>query len=138
MYPQDTEYEEINKVAEASAPGANRLIYLPYLNGEQSPHFRPEKIPYKDILYIMKDGKNAEITGVGGSSKVRKTLQQVYDELGAEEFIFIDRGCIVNIIHVMQIKDGTAVLKTGENLAISRSHLQDVKEQINAYWGAHI
>ncbi|MCQ2494623.1 MAG: LytTR family DNA-binding domain-containing protein [Lachnospiraceae bacterium] len=99
---------------------------------------RLEKIPYKDILYIMKDGKNAEITGVGGVSKVRKTLQQVYEELGAEEFIFIDRGCIVNIIHVMQIKDGTAVLKTGENLAVSRSHLQDVKDQINAYWGAHI
>ena len=39
MYPKDTEYEEINKVAEASAPGANRLVYLPYLNGEQSPHF---------------------------------------------------------------------------------------------------
>lgn len=99
---------------------------------------RLEKIPYKDILYIMKDGKNAEITGMGGVSKVRKALQQVFDELGTEEFIFIDRGCIVNIIHVMQIKDGMAILKNGENLAISRSHLQDVKEQINAYWGAHI
>jgi len=99
---------------------------------------RLEKIPYKDILYIMKDGKNAEITGMGGVSKVRKTLQQVFDELGTEEFIFIDRGCIVNIIHVMQIKDGMAILKNGESLAISRSHLQDVKEQINAYWGAHI
>ena len=39
MYPNDAEYEEINKVAQASQPGANRLIYLPYLNGEQSPHF---------------------------------------------------------------------------------------------------
>lgn len=99
---------------------------------------RMEKIPFKDILYIMKDGKNAEITANGGVSKVRKTLQQVFDEIGAEEFIFIDRGCIVNIIHVMQIKDGTAVLKNGESLAISRSHLQDVKDKINAYWGAHI
>lgn len=99
---------------------------------------RLEKIPYKDILYIMKDGKNAEITGSSGVSKVRKTLQQVFDEIGAEEFIFIDRGCIVNIIHVMQIKDGMAVLKNGESLAVSRSHLQEVKDQINAYWGAHI
>lgn len=99
---------------------------------------RMEKIPLKGILYIMKDGKNAEITFDGGISKVRKTLQQVFDEISAEEFLFIDRGCIVNIIHVMQIKDGSVILKNGESLAISRSHLQDVKNKINAYWGAHI
>lgn len=56
----------------------------------------------------------------------------------AEEFIFIDRGCIVNLIHIMQIKDGMAVLKNEKALPISRSHLQGVKEQMNAYWGAHI
>lgn len=99
---------------------------------------RLEKIPYKDILYIMKDGKNAEITVEGNVSKVRKSLQQVFDELAAEEFIFIDRGCIVNILHVMQIKDGMVILKNGESLPISRSHLQTVKEEINTYWGTHI
>ena len=39
IYPEDLEYEQINKDAMSSAAGANRLIYLPYLNGEQSPHF---------------------------------------------------------------------------------------------------
>lgn len=99
---------------------------------------RLEKIPYREIYYIERDGKNASITAAGGISKVRKSLQQVYAELGAEEFIFTDRGCIVNMIHILQIKDGMAVLKNGETLPISRSHLQDVKEQINHYWGTHI
>lgn len=99
---------------------------------------RLEKIPYKEIMYIQREGKNAEIFSESGSTKVRKSLQQVFDELGAEEFIFTDRGCIVNILHVMQVKDGEAVLKNGELLPISRSHLQDVKAKINAYWGAHI
>lgn len=99
---------------------------------------RLERLPYKDILCIERDGKNAAITSSGGISKVRKSLQQVYEELGAEEFIYIDRGCIVNLIHVMQVKDGMAVLKNGVSLPISRSHLQQVKEQINRYWGAHI
>ena len=99
---------------------------------------RLEKIPYREIYYIERDGKNASITAAGGISKVRKSLQQVYAELGAEEFIFTDRGCIVNMIHILQIKDGMAVLKNGEALPISRSHLQDVKEQINHYWGTHI
>lgn len=39
FYPNDEDYMEINKDAVFSKPGANRLIYLPYLNGEQSPHF---------------------------------------------------------------------------------------------------
>lgn len=99
---------------------------------------RLEKIPYREIYYIERDGKNAAITTAGGISRVRKSLQQVYAELGADEFIFIDRGCIVNMIHIMQIKDGMAVLKSGESLPVSRSHLQEVKEQINHYWGALI
>lgn len=99
---------------------------------------RLEKIPYQEIYYIERDGKNASIATVCGVSKVRKSLGQVYEELGAEEFIYIDRGCIVNMIHIMQVKDGMAVLKNGASLPISRSHLQEVKEQINRYWGAHI
>lgn len=56
---------------------------------------------------------------------MRKSLQQVYAELDAEEFIYIDRGCIVNMIHIMQIKDGMAVLKNSVSLPISRAHLQE-------------
>lgn len=99
---------------------------------------RLEKIPYRDILYIERDGKNAGFVTENGVSKVRKSLGQVYEELHAEEFIYIDRGCIVNMIHIMQVRDGMAVLKNGRSLPISRSHLQDIKEQINQYWGTHI
>ena len=73
-----------------------------------------------------------------GISKVRKSLQQVFDELHAQEFIFIDRGYIVNIIQIMKISGSMAYLKNGEMLPISRSHLQEVKKQINRFWGAHI
>ncbi len=99
---------------------------------------RLEKIPYKEIYYIERDGKNAGIVTECGMSKVRKSLGQVYEELGAEEFIYIDRGCIVNMIHIMQVKDGMVILKNGVSLPISRSHLQEVKERINMYWGTHI
>lgn len=99
---------------------------------------RMEKIPYKDIFYIQRDGKNASIVSSAGVSKVRKSLQQVFDELNAPEFIFIDRGYIVNIIQIMKVSDSMALLKNGERLPISRSHLQEVKQQINRFWGAHI
>lgn len=100
---------------------------------------RMEKIPYKDIFYIQRDGgKNAVIISGMGISKVRKSLQQVFEELGTSEFLFIDRGCIVNIIQIMKISGGMAYLKNGEMLPVSRSHLQEVKRQINQFWGAHI
>ena len=73
-----------------------------------------------------------------GTSKVRKSLRQVFEELNTPEFIFIDRGYIVNIIQIMKVSDSMALLKNGERLPISRSHLQEVKQQINRFWGAHI
>ena len=98
-----------------------------------------EKIPYKDIFYIQRDGgKNSMLVSGMGISKVRKSLQQIFEELDTPEFIFIDRGYIVNIIQIMKISDGMAYLKNGEKLPISRSHLQEVKQQINKFWGARI
>ena len=98
-----------------------------------------EKIPYKDIYYIQRDsGKNSMICSRLGTSKVRKSLQQIFRELQTPEFIYIDRGCIVNIIQIMKISAGMAYLKNGEVLPISRSHLQGVKQQINRFWGTHI
>jgi DNA-binding LytR/AlgR family response regulator len=100
---------------------------------------RMEKIPYRDIFYIQRDGgKNSAICSTVGTSKVRKSLQQVFEELTAPEFIFIDRGCIVNIIQIMKVAGGMAFLKNGEALPVSRSHLQAVKQQINKFWGTHI
>ena len=130
---------DVEKKLPAAVADAVRLIGLEegktYIIQTNS---RLEKIPYKEIYYIERDGKNAAITAAGGVSRVRKSLQQVYEELAAPEFIFIDRGCIVNIVQIMKVAGGMAFLKNGEALPISRSHLQTVKQQINRFWGTHI
>ena len=99
---------------------------------------RLEKILLKNILYIKKSGKNSVLVTFNNQTKVRKSLSQVFEELNRNEFIYIDRGCIVNIIHIMQVKNGEVVLKNGESLAISRSHVQATKELINAFWGKEL
>lgn len=96
---------------------------------------RFEKIFLKDVLYIQKSGKNAVLVTFNTQAKVRKSLSQVYEEINKKEFIYIDRGCIVNIIHIMQVKNGEVVLKNKETLPISRSHIQSTKELINTFWG---
>ncbi len=100
--------------------------------------FPPIIVALVNLDYIQRDGKNSSIVSSVGTSKVRKSLQRVFDELNAPEFIFIDRGYIVNIVQIMKVSDSIAILKNGDQLPISRSHLQEVKRQINQFWGAHI
>lgn len=124
----------------AAVSDAAKLIELE--SGEEyiiqsSGHF--EKIPYKDILYIRRDsGKNSIFCTNSGEVRIRKSLHQIFDEFDTPEFIFIERGYIVNIIKIMKISDGTVVLKNGEKLPVSRAHLQKVKQQISRFWGEHI
>ena len=58
--------------------------------------------------------------------------------MNAPEFLFIERGCFVNIIHIVKINDSMVYLKNGVALPISRSHLQEVKQYIAKFWGEHI
>ncbi|WP_334291627.1 MULTISPECIES: LytTR family DNA-binding domain-containing protein [Robinsoniella] len=99
---------------------------------------RMEKVRFQDILYIQRDGKNSAITTFHGVIKVRRSLQTVHEELDSEEFIFVERGCIVNLIQVTQIKNSMIYLKNQIELPISRSHLQGVKIALNSYWGKRI
>lgn len=130
---------DLDKRLSAAVTDAARLIELE--TGQEyviSTSSHMEKIPCRDIQYIQRDGKNASIVSSLGVSKVRKSLQQVYDELNDEAFLFIDRGCIVNIIQIMKVSEGFVHLKNGMRLPVSRQRLQEVKRQINLFWGAHI
>lgn len=95
---------------------------------------RCERIPFNSILYLYKQGKNVVFITESGSSQDRTTLGEVYQALDSESFIYIDRGYLVNIRHVMKVKNNEVYLRDGTTLYISRSHVQEVKARISAYW----
>ena len=105
---------------------------------------RLERIPYKEILYIEKDGKNAlfhttasgrqEEIGTDRNRRVRKTLAEVFDELRSEEFYFIERGYIVNLRHVTGISHTDCILTDQTRLPVSQSRLPEFKKRLNKYW----
>lgn len=103
---------------------------------------RLERIPLKNLLYVTHEGKNALLvtdmkdaqTGEAVCYKVRKTLQQVSEELGTEEFLFIDRGCIVNLSKIMSVRDEQCILKDGTRLAVSQNRMQNLKERLLDFW----
>lgn len=92
---------------------------------------RYEKIFLKDILYIHKDGKNSIINLSNGTHTfVRKSLCEVYNEINTHDFIYIDRGCIINLNHVVKMEDGIVVINNEKCLQVSFSRINEVKKYL--------
>ncbi len=97
------------------------------------------KVKHKNILYITKSGKNSIIHCIDGEKiKVRKSLSIVYDELEAEEFIYIDRGCIANMANVQRLDKRDWICKNGDRLGISHSAFNETREKLIEFWGRKI
>ena len=93
-----------------------------------------EKILYRNIFYISKDGKYITIVHRNGKSRVRTSLQKIYEELASKEFIFIDKSYIANIEHVTSCQRGELFMRSGDVLPISRPRYQEVRKAIADYW----
>lgn len=105
----------------------------------------PERIRTNDILYVEKDGKNAVIAkrprrreGITfqGSlfSKTRKSLETMYEELGSDQFAFIDRSVLVNLNHVMGVENDRVFLRDGTVLQACPIRMKELKEKIREMW----
>lgn len=105
---------------------------------------RLERIPFRDLIYIEKNGKNAVFHRKNlPELRIRKSLAAVYDELSGEDapsgdFLFIDRGYIVNLRHITSIDGTTATLTDGTSLPIAHSRLADLKKQLIRFWGERL
>ena len=100
---------------------------------------RYERIPLHTIIYIHREGKNSLITHIDNQiTKVRKSPARIHAELNSEDFIFVGRGDIVNIIYIMSLKNGILELKNGENIPINQSNLHEIKERLTEFWGNRI
>ena len=62
----------------------------------------------------------------------------VLKELDSEDFLFIDRGNIVNIQYIMKIKDGCVELENGVRLFASHARIDEIKKKISEFWGERI
>ena len=93
-----------------------------------------EKIPEDQIYYIYKDKKYAFVVHKFGESKIRATLDEIYQKLNADEFIRIDKSYVVNLRHVMALEKRQVKLRNGTLLPVSQPQLANVKKRISEYW----
>ncbi len=79
-----------------------------------------EKIYYRDIFYLKKNGKYVIFVHKNGKSQVRKSINEILKELPAKEFLMIDRSYVVNIMHVESVKNYRVRLLNGDVLPVSQ------------------
>lgn len=99
---------------------------------------RFEKILMNEILYISKDEKNCIFVTKDGEYRERVSLGEVFQKLDDHEFIYIDKGQIVNITNIERIAQETVYMENNIKLAISRSNIKKVKNAVKKYWSRKI
>lgn len=92
------------------------------------------KLMYKDIYYVYKDGKNAVFVTKDDMWSDRKSLERVMKMLNDPMFIRCERGNIINIRHIMSMKDNVLVMRNGEELPVSVKSRKRVRDDITRYW----
>lgn len=97
-----------------------------------------ERILYKNIVRIEKDGKYINLYHRNGTCRERKTLTEVMDALKSAEFIYVDKSYIVNLRQIESIRKDHLALKDGSTLRISRPRYKKVREQLIAYWQGEV
>lgn len=101
---------------------------------------RMERIPLKQILYVVREGKNGVfyLSSKQEPVRLRKSLTEIHAELPADEFVFIDRGCIVNLRHVSGIVQSDCILTDSTRLLVAQSRLAELKHRLNLFWCSKI
>ena len=82
FYPEDQEYVQINQDIEDTPPGAERLLFTPYLMGDRTPHLDPLCRGAFVGLSAMHTKKHMARAVMEGVCYALKDSQTLLDELG--------------------------------------------------------
>jgi len=66
--------------------------------------------------------------------KTRKALGTVFNELNVRDFVYVNKGNIVNLQHVMALRDKTVIMRDGQELPVSIPQFKKLKKAISDYW----
>ena len=101
---------------------------------------RYEKIPLRNIIYITRDNKKNSVMKMQDTTevRVRKSLAQVHDEIQLPDFMFVERGIIVNIVHIKALNKQGLIMDNNEILYVGKARLEQVKNELSRFWSKRI
>lgn len=93
-----------------------------------------EKLAYSEIFYLRKEGKNVVFVHRSGETGIRASLSSLEEQLASDGFIMADRGYLVNIRHVMSMKNHDLYMRNGNIVTVGRERFKSVKQAIVDFW----
>lgn len=87
-----------------------------------------EKIYFRDIYYLMKDGKYVVFVHKKGERQVRATMEEICKQLPAERFLMIDRSYVINVDYIKTLKKYEIQLQNEKVLPVSQSKWPAVRD----------
>ena len=98
------------------------------------------KIEYRDILYFYVDGKYTYFKTKQEIYRDRKFLKGVFEEAEnhTKEFAYVDKGCVVNVNHIIKLENKKITMDNGEVIQVSIPQNQKLKKTIQNYWEDNI
>ncbi|MGN0513328.1 MAG: LytR/AlgR family response regulator transcription factor [Lachnospiraceae bacterium] len=94
-------------------------------NGKKQVEFRLDK-----IIYIENSGHYINISTVNGVQRVRGKAADYADMLKERNFVQIQKGILINMEFINQIRRGFVVLKNNEKFNISRERQDEVNRTV--------
>lgn len=92
------------------------------------------RIPYNDILYVLRVSRLLEIHTVNETVTDRRGIRELFELLDDCRFLFIDRSCFINTDYIRYISGTDVTLINGEQLPVSRRMLANLKSYIAKEW----
>ena len=96
---------------------------------------KKDKILLSDIMYIDYKAKYISYHMKNGEVKrERKHLHTFMDNVKSDDFIFINKGTIVNMKNTKYVEGHNLMMKNMKSLSISINTIKKVKNQLLEYW----
>lgn len=93
------------------------------------------RIAYDDILYVHRSMRTSEIIIKNQEPlQSRHGLNELYQKLSDSRFVYIERGCFINLDYVLCFSASEISLKTGEKLPISKNMLPNLRTSFGQFW----
>ncbi|BFK27174.1 LytTR family DNA-binding domain-containing protein [Blautia coccoides] len=101
---------------------------------------RYQKVQLREIFYIYKDGKYSVIVTEHEKVFERETLKNIFMHLerSSDGFYMLDRGYIINLMHVMKVDAGNLFMRNSVSIPITKSRIKEAKDAVYGFWKGYL